>query len=324
MTDGTREAFDGSRKSRFSSILVPFDGSPASLRAVQYAAYLHPERITLLRVELDEPGDAHTDPSDPYQRWRHDHLSNVVVELDEVAGANATGADSIEPKIRFGNPAEQIMTEAHDHDLIVMGATGKGAAGRLLFGSVADRVMRYALTPTLVVRASGNGAGLNRPSRIVVPLDGSKLAEQALPLACQIARMLSLPIRLVRCVGMDDVLHTIREARRAGEAAVFDTSQEPYTLGQDRADQEAATYLEHMRERLDLPDQPVACDRLKGSAAFELLWDLAESDLVIMTSRGEGGLRRWMIGSVADKLVREAKAPVLLVPVGRTDSSEAI
>jgi nucleotide-binding universal stress UspA family protein len=322
MTDDTREAIDTSHTPRLGGILVPVDGSPASLQAVEYAAQLRPERITLLRVELHEPVDTHVDPADPYQRWRHGHLSTVMTELEELGEANASGADTIESKIRFGNPAEQIMAEAHDHDLIVIGATGKGAAGRLLFGSVTDRVMRYALTPTLVVRSSRDGARPSRPLRVVVPLDGSELAEHALPVASRIARMLSLPIRLIRCVGMDDVLETIREARRSGESALFDASEEPYKLGQERADHEASTYLESVRERLGLPDLPVSCDRLMGSAAFELLWDVTEDDLVIMTSRGEGGLRRWMIGSVAEKMVREAKAPVLLVPVGRVTDSE--
>ncbi|HEV2128557.1 MAG TPA: universal stress protein [Thermomicrobiales bacterium] len=305
------------RSAKLERVLVPVDGSPASERALEYAAHLRPERIVLLRVEVDEPVGPHVDPADPYERWRRDHLSTVMNELESLARSKAATADVVEPKIRFGNPADRIMAEAHDHDLIVMGATGKGAAGRLLFGSVADRVMRNAITPTLVVRTNGDEAEIRPPARVVVPLDGSELAERALPMATRVSAALSIPIRLVRCVGMDEVLHTVREARRSGDAELFESSDDPYKLGQERANREAEAYLEAVPERLGVAGQNVTCERLSGSAAFELLWSLQEDELVVMTSRGRGGLQRWVVGSVAEKLVREAKAPVLLVPVGR-------
>lgn len=306
-----------SRTRRLGSVLVPVDGSAASERALEYAAYLEPERVVLLRVVEDEPVDEHADPVDPYERWRHDQLSGVMDELEALAREHVRQDVAIEPKVRFGHPAEQIMAEGHDHELILIGASGKGAAGRLLFGSVADRVMRYSVTPTLVVRAGKRGTAIEHPVRVVVPLDGSELAETAVPLALRAATALSLPIRLIRCVGMDEVLRTVRAARHSEDRELFTRADDPYKLGQERAEQAAQDYLEGIRDRIASAGQEITCDVIGGSAAFELLYAVNEDDLVVMTSRGEGGLQRWMIGSVAQKLVREAQAPVLLVPVGR-------
>ncbi len=54
-----------------------------------------------------------------------------------------------------------------------------------------------------------------------------------------------------------------------------------------------------------------------GTPAFELAWAAGADDLVVITSRGQGGRKRWMIGSVAEKLIRESEAPVVVVPMDR-------
>ena len=317
MVTSTNDTAGGKVSERFTSILVPVDGSPESLAAIDYAAQFRPERLLVLRVEVDEPVDEDS-PDDAYTQWRREHLGTVTRELEEEVSEHAAAAEAVEYKIRYGNPAEQIMEEGKDHDLVIMSSSGKGAAGRLLFGSVADRVIRLGTTPTLVIRANRNEVAAGPPERVVVPLDGSELAENALPVARRVARALSLPIYLLRCVGMDEVLQTVREMRAGTKGWIYKLGYDPYEMARERTDAAVAEYLNGIRDSLASDGLDVTAERLGGTPSFELLTAVSGRDVVVMTSRGTGGIQRWMLGSVSEKLVREAKAPVLLVPVGRS------
>jgi nucleotide-binding universal stress UspA family protein len=308
----------GTTGGAFTSILVPVDGSPEAERAIICAAQFDVDRIVLLRVDPGDPVDADAPEADIYAQWLRQHHASLVSYLDGLASAHAGAAGKITTTVRYGDPAEEIIAEARDHDFVVMSSSGKGAAGRLLFGSTADRVTRHSTTPVLVMRTGEDGASAGPAERLVVPLDGSELAERALPIAGKIARMLSAPIHLVRSVGMDEVLATVKAAREASDHSLFETDDDPYETARKRTDEEAARYLERVRARLQATGGlTVTTELLGGTAAFELLWAVNEKDIVVMTSRGEGGVQRWLVGSVADKMVREAKAPVLLVPIGR-------
>lgn len=310
------DAESESRAERFSSILVPVDGSPESLEAIGYAARFRADRILVLRVEVDQPSDDQGE-DDAYARWSREHLARVNQDLQDQVASNKGAAATVEYKIRYGNPAEQIISEGQDHDLIVMSSSGKGAAGRLLFGSVTDRVSRFGTTPTLVIRASRNRAAAGPSERVVVPLDGSELAERAIPLARRAALAASLPIHLVRCVGMDETLQTVRKLRKeAGN--IYNLGDEPYEIARKQTEAEAVAYLESVRDQLAAEGLEVTIELLGGTASFELLEAINDRDIVVVTSRGHGGIQRWMLGSVSERLLREAKAPVMLVPVGRT------
>ncbi len=309
-------------RGRFASILVPVDGSPQSEQAIAYAAQFRPDVILLLRVEAEEPGLV-PDAADAFMAWQREHVDTVAADLARLADAHASAAGEVRSLVRYGNPADQIIAEALDHDLIVMSSSGKSGAGRILFGSVADRVVRHGVTPTVIVRARKDGAGQDAPQRLVVPLDGSELAERAVPIAMRVARAMSLPVHLVRCVGMDDVLQIVRELRAKGDPLLEGAGDDPYEDARGRTEAIAAEYLAKVREHMARAGVDVTTDLLQGSAAFELLWSIDASDLVVMTSRGRGGYQRWMLGSVSEKLVREAKAPVLLVPVGRSMDAPA-
>ena len=103
----------------------------------------------------------------------------------------------IETRIAHGGPAEAIVDDAADADLIVMSTQGAGGGGRLLFGSVADRVARHAPAPTLLLRGGHHPVAAQPVQRIVVALDGSLAAERALPLATLLATRLHVPVHFV-------------------------------------------------------------------------------------------------------------------------------
>ena len=325
MANAGNDLAAGRDDERFSSILVPVDGSAESERAIVYAGKFAVDRILLLRVLGGDPPGESQSPLDIFTSWRHEKIDEAVSDLERLAKEHAEAAQTIETATRYGNPAEIIIEEAVRHDLIVMSSHGRGAAGRKVFGSVADRVLSHSTVPTLVVRvedgdAVGTGTGAGR---IVVPLDGSELAEEALPVARRAARMLERPLHLTRVVGMDEILATVRTRRKAGGTdAIQVPDADPYEVARIDTEAEATSYLEDVAARFRDEGFQVTEEMRGGTPAFELAWAVTPSDLVVMTSRGQGGFQRWMVGSVAERMVREAPAPVLLVPVGRNVDGE--
>ena len=294
-------------------LLVPVDGSPLSNHALDVAAVLRPAHITVMRVITDEflgiPGTV-IPPRDEEYAPLFTELADLVRPFEE-------RGFEIETAVVFGDAAEEIIEAAQASDLIVMTTRGQGAAGRALFGSVADRVSRHATTPTLLVR-SQPGTPVNEPHRIVVPLDGSPRAETALDVATKLARTLGITIYLVRVVGLDEVRATISAARREGPDGpdIGDTFDDARVA----TEEQALGYLEAVATPLRDQGLTVASEVLQGTAAFVLIWNTNAEDLVVMTSHGRSGFRRWLLGSVSEKLVREGEAPLVLVPTREVEA----
>jgi nucleotide-binding universal stress UspA family protein len=283
-------------------ILVPLDGSPIAARALDIAARFPAREIVLLRVQ---PGGHEAE------------AQGIRNELEALAAPLRTGQRSVTGDVRFGDAAGEIVDAASDFDLVVMTTRGRSAAARMLFGSVADRVSRYSPTPTLLIRTSKDTGEIPRRKRIVVPLDGSELAERALPIAVRLARGAALPLHLVRAVDLDAVRATIRASRKddaAPDPAAEDESSQTYEAARLQTEELALTYLRETAAAIGGDGLDVDVEVLRGTPSFVLVWNVQEDDLVVITSHGRGGFRRWLLGSVSEKLVREASAPVLLVP----------
>jgi nucleotide-binding universal stress UspA family protein len=294
----------------YGRILVPLDGSEQAEAALTFAMRLPFREIRLLRVDPDFEVDTGF-LSDAEPSWRTLRTEQLREELARSALRHPGLGNRAELEVRFGDPAEEIIAAAADADLIVMTTRGRGAAGRAIYGSTADHVARHGTTPTLLVRSGDRPLSSTAPSRVLVPLDGSAVAEAALPEALKMATALGTPLHLVRVVDLDEILATVWFAAYAGRRRRL--ASEVAESERAAHEQEAARYLAAQVERLGDAGIPVTSEVLTGTPAVVLL-DLAEpGDLVVMTSRGRGGLRRWLIGSVADKLVRGAAGPVLLV-----------
>ena len=141
--------------------------------------------------------------------------------------------------------------------------------------------------------------------RIVVPLDGSALAERALPEAEKLAGLSGAPLHLVRVVDVA-ALH-----RLAGYGAAIEAAAMVQVLEDE---QEAAReYLERMERELAGRGLAVSTDRRRGTAAREIVAATAPGDVVVMATHGRGGMARWFLGSVAEEVARRSPVPVLLV-----------
>jgi nucleotide-binding universal stress UspA family protein len=275
-------------------ILVPLDGSPEARAALPYAAALATPgtEIVLLTVTRSS-GDADAARAD----------------LETAAQRLRVAERMVRTEVAVGNPARCIVDMAADlrPEMIVMASHGRGALGRLIYGSVADQVGRESPVPVMVVRARPLAPGPVGITRLVAPLDGSPRAEAALPVATAISRRLGTPIALLRVVDPADLMPP---AVGMGEAIPF----EIYDEAEKELEEEARNYLETMARTLREQGLSVAMSVLMGPAASSIKEATSLGDVLVLSSHERTGVTRWLLGSVAEKLTREDESPVILVP----------
>lgn len=193
-------------------VLAPIDGSARALRAAPWAARLAGSEgtVVLFRAVPPEPSYAEAIFSfagggrEAVARIRDEWAALARADLEEAAALIAASGVAIEQAIAEGEPDEAIVNAARERgvDMITMASHGRGAIGRAIFGSVADRVARTATVPVLILRVPDDTESNIPPEvrRIVVPLDGSDLAAQALPVAAAVSRKLDAPVQVIRAV----------------------------------------------------------------------------------------------------------------------------
>jgi nucleotide-binding universal stress UspA family protein len=285
----------------YDRILIPLDGSSLGDAAIRVAKLIPSRLIYLLQVEDDTPETVHTmgpGGGEVSTRWLgtavHEHLERAATDFRDQGR-------EVEVIRVAGDRAQRIIETAADVDLIIMATHARGPAGRAILGSVSDRVVREGPTPTLLVR--GDYQLASPPlTRIVVPLDGSSLAEQALPVAVELGNALALRVHVVRVIEPARDRPTAA-AVRPGERAKHASS----SLEAARAE------LQERVARLPDDDVIVTSEVRSGPVVSELRASIRPRDLVVMTTHGRSGVRRLVLGSVADALVRGASAPILLV-----------
>jgi nucleotide-binding universal stress UspA family protein len=141
---------------------------------------------------------------------------------------------------------------------------------------------------------------------LLVPLDGSELAEQALPPASALAKQFNAEITLLRVIQPPYVATHI-SGSAYGEV-----------IGSLRriAYEEGLTYLKEWQSKLRQEGYRVHIHMVEGDDVAGIILNLIgtlETDTVVMSTHGRGGISRWVYGSVADKVLRAATAPILLI-----------
>ena len=213
--------------------------------------------------------------------------------------------------VEQGQPEDVIVEKAagDKETLIGMATRGRSGIHRWLMGSVAEKVLRGATNPLLLVRGNEEGKSDGRATlkSIVVPLDGSKRAETVLSPAVDLAKKLSLEIVLTRAYQIP-----LSSAYAGADAAYIPNSDALLNLVRE----EAGAYLEaKVNELKQNGIEKVSSILLVGSGADEII-DLARStpdNLIAMCTHGRSGVKRWALGSVTEKVVRHSGDPVLVV-----------
>lgn len=140
--------------------------------------------------------------------------------------------------------------------------------------------------------------------RIIVPLDGSDLAEQALDEAKELSRKLDIPLHLVR------VVDTYRTQSLPATGMALD-----YSMLAELAEEEiedAETYIGEKVRDLQGEGLKATGDVLHGPIARQIVAAANKGDVIVMSSHGRTGIRRWFLGSIAEEVMRHAECPVLL------------
>lgn len=142
-------------------------------------------------------------------------------------------------------------------------------------------------------------------TRVIVPLDGSKTAEQVLTQATDLAKLSGAEVHLVR-VADSRTLEQI-----GGEGMMWDAGTISSLLEEE--EQAAITYVQEVASRLKAENVEATTEVRRGPVVSSLLAATKPGDVIAITTHGRSGLKRWFLGSVAEDLVRRAPVPVLVV-----------
>ncbi|MEK7216472.1 MAG: universal stress protein, partial [Chloroflexota bacterium] len=218
--------------------------------------------------------------------------------------------------VYVGEPAETLIQHAEkEHfDLIATSTHGRAGLARVVMGSVADKILRSTAKPLLLYRPVDElTPAFASLKSLVIPLDGSDFSEQALPLAVELAQALHLTLMPIRTIPTASFAFT-----------------EPYPLGGtdlsaqllESAEQDAGSYLDRRFGSYKAQGMAVEPMVAIGEPATKII-DLASGSpgsLIVMASHGRSGVGRFVLGSVADRVVRTSGSPVLLVRARAVDS----
>lgn len=283
-----------------ANVLILLDGSALAERALPYAAGLvgaAKARLRLLHVMRPTPPPFH-----PHAE------GNIVARLDLLARQlRRQDVQATASTLTSYAPADAILAAASDPpaDLIVMSTHGRGGIGRWLYGSVADRILRQADVPVLLVpAASSHPWPKDQRPKILVPLDGSDLSETALGPARMLSYTLGADLLLMRVVERQAVpVWNVDSMGMAAWRATADELEEArqYLGGLAAAPGSAALSVDVLVDEGD----PAAV--IASTARQE------DADLIVMATHGRTGLARLTMGSVATTAVQRAHVPLLLI-----------
>jgi nucleotide-binding universal stress UspA family protein len=208
-----------------------------------------------------------------------------------------------------GSPAAALADYARDVgvDLVVMTTHGRGGLQRAWLGSVADQLVRSLNVPILLIRPKEDqpATAVPRLEEVMVPLDGSRRAEAALPPALGVARLFGARLALLQVVGPVMRLVDI-------PVAFPQSLDEELTALRRR---EAQDYLDDTAERITEHGPATRASAVLPGGVLPGIEAAARSPgvgMIAMATHGRGGLRRMVLGNIADKLVRTGELPVLV------------
>lgn len=298
------------------SVLITLDGTSLAEEALSLLPFLKSIGATSAHLvgvweDLEEP-----DGRNRFSETNEQGRALLTAYLESTMNAMQTPGLEIHSTVRTGNAAAEVLGVANETkpDLIAIATHGRAGIDRWRLGSVADKVVRAASCPTLVIGPNVK-VGLEKyaAERILVPLDGSDSAEQALPVARALAMRTGAVIELIEVPNLPTPW-----------------TADPYGgIGVGQAigwlEEGARDYL----QKIDLPgltpERTVLRFVATGGVGSALLGHLSDkpADLIVMTSHGRHGVSRWALGSVTDELLR-GPAPVLVLRPGERDFSQLI
>jgi len=290
-------------------ILVPIDGSPFSERALTLAVPLAQQHDASLVLMLANPLPPRVEdsPASPVRdlTGARDVREHLRSQLERVARRVAT-RDGVTTATQFreGPVLDEIDAAIDDVSatMVVMATHGRGGVSRLWLGSVTDALLRRCSVPVLVTRSARKWTLTTATEpffpRVLVAVDGSPLSEEALE-------------RAIELLGESTGEFVLVRVEDAPIAAVSSTWISEATLRVREG------YLEPLAERFRTPKRTIRTRAVVHHDPARAILELAKEEhafAIALATHGRTGVRRAVIGSVADKIIRGSSVPVLVCP----------
>jgi len=296
----------------FQRLIIPLDGSRLSEAVLPTATYLAQKlraSVALVHViERNAPTQVHGDlhlsqpaEAEAYlQKVRRDWFpAEIPVEIHVHTTAIADVAKSIvDHALEF------------ESDLVMMCTHGRSGLRKLLFGSIALQVAASKVPVLLVQPEENRAAPVPSGKPFMVPLDGTEIREQALPIAAALAQACGASLRLLMVV---PTLGTLSGPATTSRILLPATTTEMLAL----ASEDARKYVESLMARLSAQGITVNAEIRRGDAV-ELIASEAQIqgvDLIVLGTSALAGLDAFWSGSIAPKVSNRTHLPLLLVPV---------
>jgi nucleotide-binding universal stress UspA family protein len=291
----------------YERILVPLDGSNAAEIILPYVEEIGAE----LGSEINLASVSETGATDVNHLYRS-YLEQIKEEIQRKVEDYGKKQARVFWKILLGKPADEIMNYANEInvDLIVMASRGSSGQGPWLLGNIAAKVLRASAKPVLLIRATASDMALQEKRlmrRILVPLDGSKVGEAAIPYAEMLAKASGAQLHFLQ------VLHPVATVGP-------DQTSVPYVepVIDESRKASAIAYLDGVAEPIKKSGLSTSRAIALGSPADKIV-DYAEAnaiDTIAMSTHGRTGVGRWVFGSITDKVLHVGDTPVLVVRAG--------
>jgi nucleotide-binding universal stress UspA family protein len=295
----------------YQRLIVPLDGSKlaeAALPVVESIALAAHSTVVLLHVlERGAPSTVHGE--------RHlqaeDEAAAYLKGLAERFGAKGIPLEAHAHEVPEGDVARSIVAHVSEQscDLIVLCTHGSGGVRDLLYGSIAQQVLKRGAIPVLLVRAAAEAMTESfAPKRVLVPLDGTAGAEAALTPAEDMARLFSASLHIVMVVATPG---TVRSQQQA--LAHVMPAATRVALELERS--EAQEYLDAVAEKVRSRGVKATTEVRRGNPTSALADEAAEPGvgLVVVATHGRAGVQAIWAGSVTARLLSRTRAPLLLL-----------
>lgn len=295
-----------------SPLLIPFDGSVNAEAVMPYVPCLLDADRRVVLMQVVPTAQAVTSPigQEMLSLAELERLSREAAQADLDRAAKRLGDQdgdvAVDRMVETGEPAERITQVAATQGIkaILLASQGSSGTGPGGFGSIVSRVVRISPVPVVVVRAGATEPKPVAINRFVIAHDGSDHGDQALHLIKDAARRLNVHLHVVTVVEDEE------SPIPPGVAATMDPKLRDEALAD--ALNLARRQVEEVGAGLLRQGFPASWRVLAGPAAAAILGECTAGDVLVITSHGRSE-SRWTLGSVAEKLVREAPVPVVLL-----------
>jgi nucleotide-binding universal stress UspA family protein len=299
----------------YKKMLIPLDGSKTAEAVLPYARTLARKlNVAVELVGVVDVAALAAQVSRANNRYFDTIISESVLTSEAYLKRIATTFPNANVKCTTekGRPEEVILEKASEKTTLVTMAThGRSGINRFLLGSIAEKVLRAATSPILLIRGGEevNNDGEATLNSVIVPLDGSKLAETVLPNVIALARELGLEVILLRAYKVP--------------VNIYASSEDYYPVEYEEIKielmDEARNYLEKkVAELKRFGIAKVSHSTPEGLGADEIiaLGRKLPDNLIAMCTHGRSGIGRWVLGSVTETVVRHSGDPVLVLRAG--------